>query len=93
MSKPLTEEQLYAFKLHGRVMFLEVLARRLLQTLAHSQPKPDEWLQAWAKEVEESTAPLKFPTMPAAVSDMLAAEYQESVALFLKELLRKDDPE
>jgi len=85
--KPLTEQDLYLYKLHSRITFLETTMQLILKAVAQSQPEPRQALEDWANIVRSRIAGMRFEGANPAVSDMLAAEYQEAVERFLKDLL------
>jgi hypothetical protein len=88
MGKPLTPEQLYQYQLHVRITFLEITVQQMLKMMAaQSAQEPKQALADWANLVREKTSGLHFPNADAAVSDMLAAEFQEAADQFLKQLL------
>jgi hypothetical protein len=88
MSNPLTPEQLYQYQLHARITFLELTVQQMLKMMAtQSAQEPKQALAEWANLVRLKTDGLHFRNADAAVSDMLAAEFQEAVDRFLRQLL------
>ena len=88
MSTPLSPDQLYQYQLHARITFLEITVQQMLKMMAaQSSQEPKQALVEWANLVRSKTSGLHFRKVDAAVSDMLAAEFQEAADRFLKQLL------
>ena len=79
----MTADELYLWKLNVRVCLLEQLAMQILKREANVQTDPKQWLENWAKTTEDRFAKLSFSTNEAVQSDMLAAEAQECVRVFV----------
>lgn len=88
MSNPLTPDQLYQYQVHARITFLEITVQQMLKMMAaQSSQEPKQALAEWASLVRSKTSSLHFRNADAAVSDMLAGEFQEAADRFLKQLL------
>lgn len=74
----MTEDQLKILRLETRIFVRDEALKRLV-AVVRALPNGEQSIQAWSSRVQQMGKGLTLEFASAAMSDMLAAEYQEAL--------------
>ncbi|HLQ27545.1 MAG TPA: hypothetical protein VK138_16895 [Acidiferrobacterales bacterium] len=75
----MTEQELEIFRLKTQIQALQVLVAMLYSGLANSSPSAAQALREKLSSLRQEHSKIVLKDIPAEYSDMLSAEYQESL--------------